>query len=339
MPMADAELSILIPTHDGQSRLAETLAAIARDEQLPARVEVVICDDGSSPPVEVEPLRRALADRAPLRLVRLDPNRGRAAACNAAAQAACGRVVLVLDDDMSLASGTLAGHLAAHPPDAPPQAVIARIDPDPRSFRGRFGLFLAKEEQRRQARLAASTALSFSDCLTGHFSIPRQSLLTAGGYSERFARYGFEDIELAWRLERHQLPLAYRDELRALHRSAAIAWRTHCLRHLDSGAMAQVFAAGVNDPQVRSFLRIDGMDPRREPRGFRRWMAHTHRVARRCPAPLAPLLLATARGAVRLLELGAPDRLLHAAYHLVRDMHYARGLAASVSAPPTRSGV
>ncbi len=215
------ELSIVIPSHGGQARLPETLAALARADLPRGVAEVVITDDGSIPALDVG---STTVGALPLTVLRQTPNRGRAMACNLGVNAARGRVVLILDDDMSVATDALAGHLAAHPRGAPPRALIARIDPDPSTFRGRFGRFLAAEEARRQARLQSlADCVPFSDCLTGHFSIPRAALLQAGGYSEKFSRYGFEDIELAYRLERSGVSLCYRDELRALHRSAFVS--------------------------------------------------------------------------------------------------------------------
>ena len=318
------ELSIVIPSHGGHTRLPATLAALAQASVPAGGAEVVIADDGSTPALDST---ATIVGRLPLRVLRHAPNRGRAAACNLGVNGARGRVILILDDDMSVAPDVLAGHSAAHPPGAPPHGVIARIDPDPAAYRGRFGRFLAAEEARRLARLKlAAVNVPFSDCLTGHFSIPRAALLSAGGYSENFSRYGFEDIELAYRLERLGVTLCYRDDLHALHISAAVSWHTHCLRHLESGAMACVFAAQYDDPRVRHFLRVDGMSSAAETNRFRLWLARTHSMSRALPASLAPAALASARAFVHLLEWCAPDRPLDAAYHIVRDMHYARGL-------------
>lgn len=317
------ELSIVIPSHGGHARLPATLAALAQASVPPGGAEVILVDDGSAPALDSA---ATTVGGLPLRVLRHTPNRGRAAACNRGVDAGRGRVVLILDDDMSVAPNVLVGHSAAHPHGAPPHGVIARIDPDPDAYRGRFGRFLASEDARRLARLKlAAVDVPFSDCLTGHFSIPRAALLGAGGYSENFSRYGFEDIELAYRLERLGITLCYRDDLHARHVSAAVSWRTHCLRHLESGAMACVFAAAYDDPRVHRFLRVDGMSGDGETNHFRRWLARTHSISRALPAPLAPAVLASARAFVRLLEWCAPDRLLHPAYHIVRDMHYARG--------------
>jgi hypothetical protein len=59
---------------------------------------------------------------------------------------------------------------------------------------------------------------------------------------------------------------------------------------------------------------------------FRKIMALSHGLTRRSPKRLVPVLLGCARLGTSALESVAPTRLLHAAYHLTRDMYYAAGL-------------
>lgn len=320
------ELSIIVPSRNGHDRLPKTLEALADCFPPAGGFEVIVIDDGSMPPLAVphgEPQRICTT------VVRLSPNRGRASACNAGLRAARGRVVLILDDDMSLHSDALVKHVAAHPASAPPCAVVARIVPGANAFHGRFGQFLKAEEERRRAKLLSSAVLSFEDCLTGHFSVPRETLLRVGGYEERFDRYGMEDLELALRLKERGVPLTYRDDIVAAHRSAAVDFVTHCRRHLDSGRMARLFASVTADPAVAAFLRIDGMSVRSEHGCFRRTMAATHSFVRRLPRPLVGPTLGAARLVVLMAQPLLPPRILHVGYHLVRDMHYAAGVAAS----------
>ncbi|RMG45099.1 MAG: glycosyltransferase family 2 protein [Acidobacteria bacterium] len=320
------ELTVVIPCRDGGTRLEETLDALAAARPPAGGMEVVVSDDGSRPPLAPRP-RPGL----PIRVVRSETPRGRAAACNRGLEAAAGRVVLVLDDDMTVSPETPAGHAGAHREELPPRAVVGRIDPDPRCFRGPFGRFLAEEERRRHDRLAARREdVAYTDCLTGHFSVLRRVLRDAGGYDEGFTGYGLEDIELAFRLRRAGVPIVYRPELAARHRSAHAGFREHCLRHLEVGAMAVRFARAHDDPGVRAFLRVDGMDPRAEPSRFRRAMARAHRLVRRSPAGLRPLLLLGGRAAAGVLGVTGPVKLRHAVYHMVRDMHFAAGVAGAL---------
>ncbi|MBA3731192.1 MAG: glycosyltransferase [Gammaproteobacteria bacterium] len=69
-------------------------------------VEVVVVDDASDPPVRLAPHRR-------LKLIRLDANRGHAAARNIGARAAAGAWLTFLDDDDQLLPDMVAVSLEA----------------------------------------------------------------------------------------------------------------------------------------------------------------------------------------------------------------------------------
>ncbi len=327
-------ISVVVPTHGGARRLPETLAALDAAPAPPGDAEVIVVDDGSAEPV---PASLAEGRAHPVRVLRHEPNRGRAFACNRGIEAAAGRVVLVLDDDMSLEPPALAGHAEAHPEGSPPAGVIGRIVPSPAHFTGRFGRFLAAEEERRRERmLARAEDVPFALCLTGHFSAPRETLLAVGGYDERYDRYGFEDIDLAYRLARAGVRLRYRDDLVAIHRSEhAASFAVHCRRHREAGRMAVRFAARWNDPEVEKVLRVRSGRPPGRLTPYRAIVAASQALVRALPAgPLRDGLLALARFKVASWEfLHLPDRLVHAGYHVVRDMHYAAGIADELAAP------
>lgn len=84
-------ISVVVRTKDRPEFLAEALASLSRSTW--RRLEVVLVNDGGAPPRLPEdfPL--------PLRLVSLEPGRGRAGAANAGVEAAQGDYVGFLDDD------------------------------------------------------------------------------------------------------------------------------------------------------------------------------------------------------------------------------------------------
>ncbi len=97
-------ISYVLPTRDRPDELARTLVQIAAlgDHAACGGAEVVVVDNASSPPAH-EALRAAgLADRllsgVPVRVVRLEANRG-AAARNEGVRAARGEWIVMLDDD------------------------------------------------------------------------------------------------------------------------------------------------------------------------------------------------------------------------------------------------
>jgi GT2 family glycosyltransferase len=320
------DLSVVIPTLDGASRLRETLAGIGRAAASSGGLEVIVVDDGS--PTAVEDMLGSVPGEVPTRFVRLPENRGRGPACNAGVQAARGRVILILDDDMTVGQDTLVGHLRVHEEGASRVAVLGRIDTKPDLLDHPYGKCFAREESERHGRLRRrADDVAFQDCLTGHFSIRRDLLLEVGGYNNDFSRYGFEDIELAWRLKRQGVRLRYVDRLTTLHRSAHANFTTACRRHREAGAMAVLFARAASDPDVDAFLRVAGMRPGEEHGRFRRTLARAHQLTRSIPRPLRTPLLLGARIGVLVGRPLLPDRWLCASYIVVRDMHFAAGMA------------
>lgn len=103
-------ITVAVPTHNRAQLLREALASVAA--QTHAEWEVVVVDDGSSPPVPESTLRELLGER--FILVRHDQAQGIAAAKNAGVAAARGKVVLHLDDDDLLTPTALAQIAAAY---------------------------------------------------------------------------------------------------------------------------------------------------------------------------------------------------------------------------------
>lgn len=318
------DLSIIVPTYRGSGRLRATMDALREAVRPAGGAELVVVDDGSPEP---PPEALIAASGLPARLVLLPRNGGRAEARNAGVAAACGALVLLLDDDMSVAPDVLAGHVEAHRAAGAPAAVLGAIPLAPPRRGACFQQFLASEEERRTARLASGGPVPFFEFMTGHVSLPRDLYLEIGGCDPGFGRYGFEDVELGWRLAQRGVALLFRPGLVATHRSDAASLRAHCRRHLDVGRMAAVFAAKHPDPAVVDWLRADGMEPARQANRVLRAMARCHSTVRRAPAPARTALLAAALASLELGQHVLPKRLRHAAYHIVRDMHYAAGLA------------
>jgi len=115
------ELSIVVPTRDRPELLRAAVASALAQEG--ADVEVLVVDDGSSPPVRLDADPR-------LRVLRLDPGEGGSAARNLGAREARAPRVLWLDDDDELlphaARVSLDALAASTLP--PPVAVLSGID-------------------------------------------------------------------------------------------------------------------------------------------------------------------------------------------------------------------
>ena len=106
-PSSAPFLSIAVATHNRPVLLSATLASIARQDC--PDFEVVVVDDGSTPPVNLGSIPEAAG--LAVRLVRHDKALGGCAAKNAAVSAAVGRFVAFVDDDDLIAPTFVRRHI------------------------------------------------------------------------------------------------------------------------------------------------------------------------------------------------------------------------------------
>ncbi len=321
-------VTVVVPCRNGASRLPRTLEALGA-QRVAGTVEVVVVDDGSDDPTSEVASTTPLPWGAPT-VVRHPAPRGRAAACNSGLEAARGDLVAILDDDMTLEPGSLAAHAAFHAAH-PGSAALGRIVLAPAERPSSFARFLLREERLRERRLLASRDdLPFELCLTGHFSAPRALLARIGGYDAAITRYGFEDIELGYRLRTRGVRIAYLPDAVSVHRAYMTDLRRYLERHLEAGSVARQLAERYPEGPFREYLRVDG--PRelglgKDPAGLVALRLSNRLLLRR---PIRRALgsspgFALLRAALRAGEALRLDRAVHFGYHVARDLRYFEG--------------
>ena len=184
----EPRVSVVFATHDRAARLRELLESLERQELDSSEFEVVVVDDASSddtPAALTEAERQGTLD---LRVLRLDPGQGPAAARNAGWRAARAPLVVFTDDDCVASPEWLTAYLRA----------AAEVP----------GRVLQGPTQPRSDELHAEGPFSRTlrvDALGPYFqtcnvAYPRALLVRVGGFdSETFTVPGGEDADLAWR--------------------------------------------------------------------------------------------------------------------------------------------
>lgn len=207
MPAAEPLISVVIPTRDRHASLRRTLAALAAQETTRAW-ELVVVDDGSSPPVGPD----AIADFERAQVVRREGG-GPAQARNAGLAAVSGQVVLFTDDDTEPAPiwiEAAAAHLDAHPEDLGVEGTVRSPEYDP--------LYAHS--------LVNDAPGAYWTCNIG---FRRELLAAIGGFSDDYPYPHCEDLDLAYRALRRG-PIGYSPAMEILHHPRPLTAREWMLR-------------------------------------------------------------------------------------------------------------
>ncbi|MSQ96073.1 MAG: glycosyltransferase [Gemmataceae bacterium] len=212
-------LSIVIPTHQRTDLLQVCLQAVIR--HAPAGTEIVVVDD-ASPGAAAS----AMAASFGVRVVRLDRQRGFAAAANAGIRASSGDIVEMLNDDTEVQPGWADAALRWF--DDPNIGVVAPLVlawPDGRIIdsagdRYYLGGIAGKRGhgQPLAARYLEPCRVFGASAAAGFYR--RAALERVGLFPESFGSY-FEDVDLAFRLNRAGYAAMYEPGARVLHHVSA----------------------------------------------------------------------------------------------------------------------
>ncbi len=191
------DISVVMPTLNKVDLLRKTLAALG-GQTLPPELkwEVVVVNDGCTDGTAgfLEECRQSFP--VPLHIVDPGRNLGRAKARNLGIQQASGRWVLFLDDDILVPSDLLAAHHKLLVTDER-AGTIGYAKTDPSLIDAPHFYYLDSRGVAHSKGVYAPSRFF----VTQNAAVPRWALLDVGGFAEDFSAYGFEDMELAFRLE------------------------------------------------------------------------------------------------------------------------------------------
>jgi len=202
-------VSVVVPTYQRRDAVRRLIDAMTRQTLSAEQFEVIVSIDGSDDGTRemVQSLRTSF------RLAALwQPNRGRAAACNAGIRVAEGDLLILLDDDMEPAPQFLTAHLAAHAATERLGVVGAApvsVQPSSPPIVDYIGW---KFNQHLETLAQPGHQFGLRDFYSGNFSIDRRTLVEAGGLDESFTEYGNEDLELSHRLAKAGVRLVFSSE-------------------------------------------------------------------------------------------------------------------------------
>lgn len=288
----DERAIVVIPAWNAASTIGAQLAALARQEYA-GGWRVIVADDGSTDDTVAAVESAVSTFPVPLSVLRLGPpNRGSAAARNAAVRVTDEQLILFCDADDEVRTGWIAALAAA----------LAKAD----GAGGR--LELDRLNSPEMLRWAAPTRAWERDWLvTSEWGLPspigacsairREAWSAVGGFDERLGSRG-EDIDLFWRLQRLGGSLAFAPNAVVSYRLAPDR-RTLLRKLYASGRAHTVVLRSFHHPKRRRQLAIQVAGAIRR----------SHGVLRRDQRPAAVYDLVMVAGRVRgLLTRSGTDR-------------------------------
>jgi glycosyltransferase involved in cell wall biosynthesis len=242
-------ISVQICSYNRWHLLKKSLEALFAQDLAKDQYEIVLVDDGSTD--DSLSMAKELAKTAPCRLkVLTKPNDGLSRARNLGIRNCDGEIILFMDDDTFADPGLLREHLSVHA--LHPRCVvigwvnhIEQLDPpEPRKY------------------VMADYSRSFF--WTSNVSVRKQFVEQVGLFDEDFLEYGWEDLELGWRLKKlglerqanpkaivsHFKPPKHKKDLPGMFRQAASSGRSALVYIRKRPTLNAHMATGITWPRM-----------------------------------------------------------------------------------------
>ena len=212
--------SIVIPSGERADLLALCLTSV--QQYAPSGTEVIVVDDASKDAI----ISKTARQFAGVRVIRLAQRQGFCAAVNVGVAAASGTVVELLNDDTEVAAGW--AHIALAWFDDPAMGAVAPLvlvgpaaeSIDSAGDRYYVGGVAGKRGHGDSAAHAPNQPRRVFGASGSSAFYRREALLQVGGFPEDFTAY-FDDVDVAFRLNRAGWRTMFEPASRVLHRVSA----------------------------------------------------------------------------------------------------------------------
>lgn len=255
---ATPQVAVIIAVYNRAESLRVLLTQLAAQRIDPSAFEVVVVDDGSTPPI-AEVMHAPDVPFA-LRLLQQD-NAGPAAARDRGIRASTAPLVISLDDDMRVGPDFIAAHLAAHADAPAPRVVLGRLRaPSGASLRLFERYQLAQLDRLARRATTDPTVVRGGNVYSGNVSFARALYDAAGGFDAalRFS----EDAELGLRFERAGASIRFSDDAWSEHWSDHTSLSRWIDRSIAYGrADSHVAAKHPHDAGANPWRFLDDVNP------------------------------------------------------------------------------
>jgi glycosyltransferase involved in cell wall biosynthesis len=242
------KISVVIGTLNQAPKLKKVLDAFQTQTLDPSDYEVIVVDSTSTD--DTPQLLENYTPNYPFKY-KIQENQGKAAARNRGIEMASSPIIFITDADMIADPNLLKAHVEAH-----------THYPSPACFEGLAYNMQAEEWPPNPHTLSPQVTNKCPDggklgwyfFLTGNVSFPKDLITKMGMFDEEFKGYGWEDLELGYRLSRKKVPLYYL--------KAGINYHYHVInkeeeiaRNYHKGTSAKLFLR--KHPELKLFLGLN----------------------------------------------------------------------------------
>lgn len=226
--------SIVIPTYNRSEKLEACLKALFAQQYDKSQYEIIVVDDGSQD--DMQEVLKKLTKKSPVPLnVFYQSNSGQGVARNRGVMEASGELILFIGDDIIATPDLIKEHDRVHHAHSEENAAcLGFITWHPKlpvsplmRFMERGGVILGRfgGHQFAYDLLRGKTTADFRFFYTSNISLKR-SLLERFQFDPWFSGYGWEDVELGYRLTKHAALTMY-------YAPQAISYHDHMMTESD----------------------------------------------------------------------------------------------------------
>jgi GT2 family glycosyltransferase len=228
-------ISVIIPYYKGGDTILECLKALDKQENAPVFEVIIVDDSGKREISKIE----FLPENYRLRFI-FQKHQGQSAATNNGIKKARGKIVLLFAQDMIASGALLAEHNAAHERMHDPGAAVLGYMPfHPDIPHTDFHDFLLSGAQFDFTGIEGNTLIDPSRYFYApNISLHKDFLLDNGLFDEELT-YGYQDLELGYRLKAHGLKLYFNKRALAYHRHP-ITLNSFCKKQTLMGTQARI---------------------------------------------------------------------------------------------------
>ena len=244
-------LSVVIPTYNRKEKLEMVLDSLNKQTYPKNKFEVLVIDDGSKD--GTEKMLDTFKPSFDLKYFK-SRKKGANAARNLGIKKARGEIVFFTGDDIILDKNLLKEHMKYHIK-FEEIVIVGRTLPWPEFVETPFRKFNKERSLIHYKKLKnQKNDLKGAHCFSaGNASLPRKIFLAVGLFDEDLAKYGWQDIEFGYRLEKKKIKRMFNENAIAYHYHY-LDLKMYCARLKQIGQGAVI--VWQKHPALKIFLGI-----------------------------------------------------------------------------------